>query len=101
MSKSPPALTLPSSEQMRQVFETQSHELVDHIRVSIKRERNLIYHIEMGAELKVNIEIGPALFARPEVLRERVDRIVTHACEFKRGSRIATGVHHTEPEFVS
>ena len=86
---------------MRGVIERESHELVGHVRVILKKEKNLIYHIEPGIELKINIELGPVFFRDPKLLRERLARIITHACQFNRGTRIADAVHHTEPEYVS
>jgi len=88
---------MPTTNQIAVAVETyleKNHELKNHLRVTARpRDKTLIFHIAPGSKLKVNIELGRLFFSQPGRMKERLARIMTYACEFKRDTRIAVAVH--------
>ena len=87
------------SSMVEKLIETKVPRLEGHLRISYKpRSRTLVYHVEHGAGLKMNVELGGAFLTRPEQIAHRVERITDWCIQMYNGQRLATAVHVEEEE---
>ena len=87
---------------VQKLIESKASRLEGHLRVTYKpRSQNLVYHIEHGTGLKMNVELGAAFLRRPKMIRDRVERIADGCIQMYNGQSLAYAIHLEEKEEVA
>lgn len=84
---------------VQKFVESKASRLEGHLRVRYKpRLQNLVYHIEHGSGLKMNVDLGAAFLRHPKMILGRVERIADGCIQMYNGQRLASAIHLEESE---
>lgn len=90
-------MTSPISLMVEKLIGAKVPRLEGHLRVSYHpRSKRLVYHINHGAGLKMNVELGKAFLNHPDQIADRVERITDSCIQMYNGQRLAVAVHVEE-----